>query len=281
MEVNARESINNEEDNPLDKRSNKVEPLELREIEYDTCDGTCMLILCIILSPLILPICIICPGLFSLNPNEAAVLTLYGRYVGTVKKAGYHWVNPCCDIKVISLREQNLDGNIICVNDKRGNPIELGIVVVWRVVSPVEATFQVQNYYNYIKIQSDAAVRHLASSFAYDIGEDPNELTLLNGGDSVNRVLLNELTDRLKGTGIYVDQARLNHLRYSSEITTTMLRRQQAEATVAARKCLVEGAVHIVRDSINGLCKDIEFSEIRKAELASNLVIMLCSDTVT
>lgn len=240
-----------------------------------------MLFLAILLAPLIIPSIILCKGLFQLEPNEAAILTLFGRYVGTVRTPGYHFVNPCVTLTIVSLRQQNLDGNTIYVNDKRGNPIEIAIVVVWRVVRPVEAIFQVQNYQEYIKLQSEAALRYLATSYAYDHAGDENEITLLNGGEEVNNFLLKELSERLKSTGIAVDEARVNHIRYAKEITTIMLKRQQAEATIAARRKIVDGATNIVRDTVNGLSKDIDFTEDSKAKLASNLIVILCSETNT
>lgn len=272
METNERLNVN-----PY----KKSEFLKIDELEYTTYDGCCMAFLGIILLPLIIPGIIILNGLFTLQPNEAAIITLFGKYKGTVKTAGYHWVNPWTKTQIISLRQQNLDGTTIYVNDKRGNPIEIAIVVVWRIVNPVDAVFQVENYFTYIKLQSEAALRHLATSFSYDHAGDENEITLLNGGEHVNVFLLTELNERLKSTGIIVDEARVNHLMYSKQITNVMLKRQQADATIAARKKIVDGATNIVRDTITELSRDINFSEDHKAKMASNLIVILCSETQT
>lgn len=264
-----------------DRIDSQMPLLKLQEEEYYTYDGCCMACLGFLLLPLIIPSIIIFYGFFTLQPNEAAVVTLFGNYKGTVKIAGYHWINPWTSVQVVSLRQQNLNGQTIYVNDKRGNPIEIAIVVVWRIVNPVEAIFQVENYLTYITLQSEAALRHLATSFAYDHAGDENEITLLNGGDQVNNFLLNELNERLKPTGIIVDEARLFHLMYAKVITNVMLKRQQAEATIAARKKIVDGATMIVKETINGLSRDINFTEDQKAKMASNLLVVLCSETQT
>ena len=148
-------------------------------------------------------------------------------------------------------------------------------------MNPVEAIFQVQNYFTYITLQSEAALRHLATSFAYDHAGDEKEITLLNGGEKVNKFLLDELNERLRATGIVVDEARVTHLMYAKEVTTVMLKRQQADATIAARKKIVEGATNIVKDTINGLNRDVKFTDDQKATLASNLIVVLCSETQT
>lgn len=273
-----RENFNLEVNNKEDSRLNMV---HIEEVTYQTSDGCCMVFVSILLLPTIIGTIIICMGLFQLQPNQAAIITLFGKYKGTVKEAGYHFINPFASYSIVSLKQQNLDGKTIFVNDKRGNPIEIAIVVVWRIVRPVDAIFQVENYLSYVHLQSEAALRQLATSFAYDHAGDENEVTLLNGGDKVNNFLIKELNERLLATGIIVDEARLNHLMYAKEITTTMLKRQQADAQVAARKKIVEGATGIVRGTINSLSRDIKFSEDNKAAMASNLILVLCSETQT
>ena len=279
MENNqAREHLNV---NSGRKNRNYSKLAEIDEAIYSTWDGCCMLFVSILLIPLIFIGFFMMKGLFTLNPNESAIITLFGKYKGTVKEAGYHWINPFCQIHVVSLRQHNLDGKTIFVNDKRGNPIEIAIVVVWRIVNPVDALFQVQNYFQYINLQSEAALRQLATTFAYDHAGDEDEVTLLNGGEYVNNYLVKELNERLSATGIAVDEARVNHLMYAKEITQVMLKRQQADAQIAARKKIVDGATGIVRETIVNLSKDINFSEDHKATMASNLILILCSETQT
>ena len=278
MQVNS-QHYKKEENNSSEIK--KQATMQIEDVEYYTWDGCCMCFLGILLLPTIVGGIFILSGLFTIQPNESAVITRFGSYRGTVRISGYHWINPFSTVHLVSLRQQNLDGNTIYVNDKRGNPIEIAIVVVWRIVNPVDAIYQVENYQNYIKLQSEAALRHLATSFSYDHAGDENEITLLNGGDVVNNFLVKELNDRLKSTGIEVDEARLNHLMYSAQITNVMLKRQQADATIAARKKIVEGATSIVRDTINGLARDIQFTETQKATMASNLIVILTSETQT
>jgi regulator of protease activity HflC (stomatin/prohibitin superfamily) len=219
-------------------------------------------------------------GFFTLQPNEARVLVLFGEYRGTVRESGFHWTNPFMKKLPVSLRARNLNGEKLKVNDKRGNPIEIAAVVVWRVADTAQATFDVDNCGEYVRIQSETAVRHLATSFAYDHGEE-NEITLRSGGDEVQALLRNELQDRLSKAGVIVDDARLTHLAYAPEIASAMLRRQQAEAVIAARQKIVHGAVSMVEMALRELAaKDVvHLDDERKAAMVSNLMVVLCGET--
>ena len=221
-------------------------------------------------------------GFFSLQPNEAAVLILFGSYKGTVRDSGFFWTNPFNKRIRISLRARNLNGEKLKVNDKRGNPIEIACVVVWRVRDTAQACFDVDNYDSYVRAQSESAVRHVASSYAYDDGE-PNEVTLRSGGDVVAAALTVELQERLARAGVEVQEARLTHLAYAPEIAQTMLRRQQAEAVIAARQKIVHGAVSMVEMALNELSakKVVVLDEERKAAMVSNLLVVLCGESET
>jgi len=191
----------------------------------------------------------LCFGFFALEPNEARVLILFGQYRGTERVGGWHWTNPLNTKLRVSLRARNLEGERLKVNDKRGNPIEIAAVVVWRVEDTAQAVFDVQRYEQYVKIQSESAVRHLASAYAYDHGsdEESQEITLRAGMDEVAGALQKELQDRVAKAGVVVEEARLTHLAYAPEIAGVMLRRQQAEAIIAARQKIVHGAVSMVQ----------------------------------
>ena len=219
-------------------------------------------------------------GLFTLEPNTAAVLILFGAYRGTVRENGFLWRNPLMKKQKISLRARNLNGDILKVNDKRGNPIEIAAVVVWRVEDTAEASFDVDNYANYVAVQNESAVRYLASSYAYDQGE-ADELTLRSSMDSVNKALQLQLQERLNKAGVRVEEARLTHLAYSPEIAQVMLRRQQAEAIVAARVKIVQGAVGMVELALDELSKKevLHLDEERKASMVSNLLVVLCGES--
>lgn len=219
-------------------------------------------------------------GLFTLQPNQGCVLVLFGDYRGTEKRSGFHWTNPFNKKLKISLRARNFNGDKLKVNDKNGNPIEIAAVVVWRVQDTAQAVFDVQDYDNYVRVQSESAVRHLASSYAYDHGEQ-NEITLRSGVDEVSRTLLAELQERLQKAGVVVDEARLTHLAYASEIAGVMLRRQQAEAVIAARQKIVNGAVSMVEMALKELAEKqvIQLDEERKAAMVSNLLVVLCSES--
>ena len=221
------------------------------------------------------------PGLLVLNPNEASVLVLFGAYKGTIKKNGFYWLNPFLVKKKVSLRARNLTSDPLKVNDKLGNPIMIGIVLVWKVEDTFKATFSVDDYANFVQIQSESAVRKLAGHYAYDnFDDEQSEITLRSGGEEVNHVLEKELAERLHIAGISVIEARIAHLAYSPEIAGAMLRRQQATAVVAARTKIVEGAVSMVELALHKLSdnKIIELDEERKASMVSNLMVVLCSD---
>ncbi|HEY1084734.1 MAG TPA: SPFH domain-containing protein [Prosthecobacter sp.] len=219
-------------------------------------------------------------GFFTLQPNEASVLLLFGAYRGTERRAGFHWTNPFYTRHRISLRSRNLNSERLKVNDKRGNPIEIGAVVVWRVQDTAQAVFDVENCSQYVSIQSESAVRHLASTYAYDHGEE-NEITLRSGGEDVAQALQVELQERLSRAGVVVEEARLAHLAYAPEIAQAMLRRQQAEAVIAARQKIVHGAVSMVEMALNELAEKqvVNLDDERKASMVSNLLVVLCAET--
>lgn len=218
-------------------------------------------------------------GFFSLQPNEAKVLILFGAYKGTERRSGFHWTNPFYTKRQISLRSWNLNSEKLKVNDKRGNPIEIAAVVVWRVEDTAQAIFDVQDYDSYVRIQSESAIRHLASSYAYDQGEG-NEVTLRNGADTVAEALAVELQARLSKAGVIVDEARISHLAYAPEIAQAMLRRQQAEAIIDARSKIVHGAVSMVEMALRELAEKqvIQMDDERKAAMVSNLLVVLCAE---
>ena len=246
------------------------------------------------------------PGFFTLQPNEARVLLLFGRYKGTVRESGFHWGNPFYSngrkggFRVsatkeeglearftarqgwrnkISLRVRNLNSDKLKVNDKRGNPIEIGAVIVWRVQDTAQAMFDVDDYETYVRIQSESAIRHLASAYAYDHGEE-NEITLRSGVDEVSQALRQELQDRLAKAGVVVEEARLTHLAYAPEIAQAMLRRQQAEAVIAARQKIVHGAVSMVDMALRELAEKhvVQLDDERRASMVSNLMVVLCGE---
>lgn len=250
-------------------------------------------------------------GFFALQPNEARVLILFGAYKGTVRCSGFHWGNPfysngrslgvhtssgtaaekaAAAVTVaalkkhprnkISLRSRNLNGDRLKVNDKRGNPIEIAAVVVWRVNDTAQAMFDVEDFEEYVRVQSESAVRHLASLFAYDHGEE-NETTLRSGVDEVSQALRVELQERLGRAGVFVEEARLTHLAYAPEIAQAMLRRQQAEAVIAARQKIVHGAVSMVDMALKELAEKhvVQLDDERRAAMVSNLMVVLCGES--
>jgi regulator of protease activity HflC (stomatin/prohibitin superfamily) len=221
-----------------------------------------------------------CCGFFTLQPNEARVLVLFGSYKGTVRTSGFHWTNPFNSKFALSLRSRNLNGERLKVNDKQGNPIEIAAVVVWRVQDTAQALFDVENCEQYVAIQSESAVRHLASAYAYDHGEE-HEITLRGGGEEVSSALRRELAERLARAGVVVEEARISHLAYAPEIAGAMLRRQQAEAVIAARQKIVQGAVSMVEMALNELSvkKVVHLDEERKAAMVSNLLVVLCGES--
>ena len=266
----------------------------------------------LLLSALALPVFIIVmTGFFTLQPNQARVLVLFGAYKGTVRTPGFHWGNPFYSngpqqaaswranlvaAKVgansvagqrplgrnkISLRARTLNGDKLKVNDKRGNPIEIAAVVVWRVEDSAQAMFDVDNYENYVPIQSESALRHLASLYAYDHSEEDTEITLRSNVDDVSKSLRDELQERLSKAGVVVDEARLTHLAYAPEIAQAMLRRQQAEAVIAARSKIVQGAVSMVAMALKELAEKhvVTLDDERRAAMVSNLMVVLCGES--
>ena len=218
-------------------------------------------------------------GHFTLQPNEARVLTLFGSYIGTVIDSGFHWTNPFMTKTKLSLRTRNLESQRLKVNDKRGNPIEIAAVLVWHIADTAQASFDVDNYLDYVKIQSETAVRHLANEYAYDHGEE-GETTLRSGLDEVSSTLQVELQARLNKAGVVVEEARLTHLAYAPEIAGAMLRRQQAEAVIAARQKIVHGAVSMVEMALHDLAEKqvVELDNDRKVAMVSNLLVVLCGE---
>ena len=235
----------------------------------------------VLFAPLILTIILIIKGFLVIYPNQSRVLTFFGKYVGTVRKNGFQWVNPLYRTKKISLRARNFDSERIKVNDKRGNPIMISVIMVWRVDETYKAAFDVDDYESFVRIQSDAAVRKLAGMYSYDnFDDDQEELTLRSDFEHVNATLEKELDERLMIAGIEVIEARIGYLAYSQEIASAMLKRQQAEAVVAARLKIVEGAVGMVENALDSLSQKeiIELDEDKRATMVNNLMVVLCSD---
>ncbi|MEO1213385.1 MAG: SPFH domain-containing protein [Bacteroidota bacterium] len=241
-------------------------------------------------------------GLFTVQPNQTRVLLFFGKYKGTVKDNGFFWVNPFYSKKKVSLRVRNLESQIIKVNDELGNPILISAVVVWKVVDTYKAIFDIEavntvnpssgvssknselSYQNFVKIQAEAALRKIAHSYPYDdLTEHEETITLRSGFDEVNKALEEELKERLRMVGIEVLEARLSNLSYAPEIAAVMLQRQQAQAIIAARKKIVEGSVGMVEMAIEKLDKKglVELNNAQKANIVSNLMVVLCSDTAT
>ena len=225
-------------------------------------------------------------GMYTLQPNEAAIIQLFGAYRGTTRRAGLRATNPFYTRKKISLRARNLNGERLKVNDKRGNPIEIAAVVVWRVDDTAKAWFDVDSYETYVKLQAEAAVRHLASSFAYDeddrvAASGAGEPTLLASANAVTRALVAELEARFEKAGVIVEEARITHLAYAPEIAQVMLRRQQAEAIISARQKIVHGAVSMVQMALNELSERrvVDLDDERRAAMVSNLLTVLCAES--
>lgn len=261
-------------------------------------------IIMIVLSVLFILNCIFWGGFMQIEPNEARVMIFFGKYEGTVKENGFFWVNPFYTKKKLTLRARNLDADPIKVNDKTGNPIMIGMVVVWRVTDTYKASFDIDNasmtatiggtpvpdnvnqkmkaYENFVKIQADAALRKVAGIYAYDHSstENENDITLRSGGEEINDILEKQINERLTIAGIEVVEARINYLAYAPEIASIMLRRQQADAIIAAREKIVDGAVGMVKMALNKLSEEgiIELDEDKKAAMVSNLLVVLCSE---
>ncbi len=226
---------------------------------------------------------LVLPGFFVVNPNDSRVLVLFGTYKGTVKKNGFFWTNPFNSKRKITLRARNLNGETLKVNDQVGNPIQIAAVVVWKVNDTYRASFDVDDYEEYVIVQSEAAIRHMAGAYPYDtFGDDTEETITLRGGtDQVNEALEKELTERFSRAGIGVIEARISHLAYAPEIAEAMLRRQQASAVVAARTQIVHGAVSMVEMALDQLSEKgvVRLDEEKKAAMVSNLLVVLCSES--
>jgi regulator of protease activity HflC (stomatin/prohibitin superfamily) len=221
-------------------------------------------------------------GFFTLEPNQAAVMNLFGRYVGTARDAGLRWTNPFYTKKKISLRVRNFESSRLKVNELEGSPIEIAAVVVWQVVDTFEATFHVDNYEDFVHIQSESALRQMATRYPYDLHEGV-EIALRSHGEEIAEEVKREIQDRLSTAGVQVIEARISHLAYAQEIAQAMLQRQQAGAIIAARARIVEGAVGMVHLALEQLRAggQIELDEERKAAMVSNLLVVLCSDRAT
>ena len=220
-------------------------------------------------------------GITIINPNHSRVCVFFGKYMGTIKDNGLKFINPFFRKINISLRAQNLESSKLKVNDKMGNPIEIGAVIVWQVRDTYKAAFEVANYDQYIKIQCEAAIRHLANSFPYDNLEDQTaDITLRDGAEKVNEILENELNERLAPAGLLIMEARISHLAYAAEIAGAMLQRQQATAIVAARTKIVEGAVGMVEMALEMLAQKqiVNLDDEKKAAMVSNLMVVLCGE---
>jgi len=219
-------------------------------------------------------------GLFIVNPNQARVLQLFGSYVGTAKVAGLRWVNPFYSKKLISLRVRSFESSHLKVNDKDGNPIELGAVVVWKVVDTAEATFEVDDYVAYVRVQSESALRNAATSYPYDSHDEPDVISLRGSTAVVAEHLKQEMQQRLQKAGVEVVETRISHLAYAPEIAAAMLQRQQAGAIIAARTRIVEGAVGMVEMALASLSAKgvVHLDEERKAAMVSNLLVVLCGE---
>ncbi len=218
-------------------------------------------------------------GFFTLQPNVSAVLILFGEYSGTVKASGFHWANPLLTKKKVSLRVNNFNSDTLKVNDLQGNPIEVAVIVVWSISNTVQAVFDVEHYESFVTVQSEAALRHLVMGYPYDNYES-DTLSLRSGVDEISVHLQKEVQERVSKAGVIVEEARISHLAYAPEIAGAMLQRQQAEAVVAARSRIVDGAVGMVEMALKKLDenKTVELDEERKAAMVSNLLVVLCGD---
>jgi len=218
-------------------------------------------------------------GFFTLQPNEAAALILFGKYCGTVRTSGFWWANPFFLKSKVSLRRRNLNGQTIKVNDLRGNPVEIAAVMVWYVENTAKALFDVDRYEHFFQVQSEAALRHMAMAYPYDTYHDADVISLRGSTDEVSKALQTEIQERVERAGVIVEEARLSHLAYAPEIAGAMLQRQQAEAIVAARSRIVEGAVGMVQMALDKLeaCTKINLDDERRAAMVSNLLVVLCA----
>ncbi len=234
-----------------------------------------LIITCVLLAVILL-ICF--AGFFMVHPNQAKVLTLFGTYVGSARDTGLRWANPFYAKKAVSLRVRNFDCDPLKVNDSSGNPIEIAAVVVWKVVDSAEASFEVDDYISFVEIQTEAALRNLATSYPYESHSD-DQIALRSAPQAVAEQLKKEVQDRLEKAGVEVIEARISHLAYAQEIASAMLKRQQAEAIVAARRTIVDGAVGMVKMALDELKEQdiIELDDERKTAMVSNLLVVLCA----
>jgi len=272
------------------------------EKPYLTMNGIAMLLLAIALpvvtfafvvvarSPLLAGVCVVAfvfivGGFFMLQPNEAVVLTLFGDYLGTERSPGLRWTLPWNIRRRVSVRARNNNIETLKVNDKRGNPVEIGAVVVWRVEDTAQALFDVEDFEQFVKVQSESALRHIATRYDYDEGEDhaTHDVTLRGGADTVAEALREELRLRVQLAGVKIEEAKLTHLAYAPEIAGAMLRRQQADAVIAARSKIVIGAVSMVEMALKSLSEKnvVELDDERRASMVSNLMVVLCSERET
>lgn len=235
-----------------------------------------MIVVTVVVGVLLL---ILMSGFFAIQPNHAKALTLFGKYKGTVRTEGLWWINPLVAKKEVSLRVRNFETAKLKVNDNDSNPIEIGAVVVWQVIDSAEALFEVDNYEDYVRVQSESAVRTLATQYPYD-AHAPGIISLSHNATDISKKLAEEVQDRLQKAGIHVLEARITHLAYAPEIAGAMLRRQQATAIIAAREKIVEGAVSMVDMALKMIEKEniVTLDEERKAAMVSNLLVVLCSD---
>ena len=250
---------------------------------------------------LLIVFCVSMAGFVKLEPNEASVMVFFGKYKGTFEWTGFHWVNPLLSKKNVSKRARNLNPEPIKVNDKAGNPVMIGMVLVWRLEDTYKALFEIDSqslapvvvgahgsrsrmlsvaFENFVRVQSDAALRQVAGCYAYDNADSADELTLRSNADEINEQLVSTLNDRLAMAGIHVVEARINYLAYAPEIAAVMLRRQQADAIIAAREKIVDGAVSMVKMALDKLKDEgvVDLDEERKAAMVSNLLVVLCGD---
>lgn len=255
-------------------------------------DNSALNALIIIPIVLICILCVFCAGFKIVNPNEAYVLTFFGKYYGTLNKAGFYWVNPFAvavnpagnvigiGAKKVSLKAMTLINDKQKVNDEEGNPIEIGVVVIWRITNTARAVFNVDNYYSYVSTQCDSAIRQVARQYPYDVSDDDNEKTLRGSSQEISNVLKAELQERVDMAGIEVLEARISHLAYAPEIAAAMLQRQQASAIIAARQKIVDGAVSMVDMALKKLAENniVELDDERKAQMVSNLLVVLCGN---
>ncbi len=239
----------------------------------------------VLLAAIGVSIAFVAPGFFMLQPNEAAVLTLFGDYIGTERRPGLRWTLPWNIRKRVSVRARNQNIETLKVNDKRGNPVEIGAVVVWRVEDTAQAMFDVEDFESFVRVQSESALRHVATRYNYDFGEEheADEVTLRAGADVVAESLREELQARVQQAGVKVEEAKLTHLAYAPEIAGAMLRRQQAEAVISARAKIVVGAVSMVEMALKSLSEKnvVELDDERRAAMVSNLMVVLCSERDT